>query len=1257
MKVGGAAGSSAFGAAILALFLLRGTATAPVGSTETGMGPGRAVAGQNAETQGKSFSKKWPDDGPWQASRKHFAGIWHEGDCPSYESEDAGGKNVASLDGVTLALKSGRQETSVSNPRERVWCIPSGEQVRAMIAIVPDPVHTHMALVFDRSVEAVQLAGEAVNYVVDRYWLPWEPETSGNNPLAQGKAHNASQPGLLMFRWNGDVDQSGEAGRKGKPGASGASVLYVFLVSDTSTAGINGDQFSKAVDYIQVVCGGTAGPECGSSSRIRIMGPTFSGSLSSLRRLTESKAPQLFTAYSGTVSSICALQHQHLLSAPSPECGEPPPAYAPVANLEFKKPLVNDTETAVRKFLGLLKDGRHIQCGDPPDVAILSEAATTYGGVSRLVEKKKSRKTTKEENKPTCNYASLSFPREISSLRNAYQSAGRQTPAADVANPGAVQSSLPFNLADRQPNNSDEPPDFSQPQGPLSKEAVLMDFAANLRRSQYKYIGIIGSNVLDVLFLASFLRTNCPDMRLFVLNSDLLFERNPDNAPFIGTLTIATYPLFGRNLTWTSPHSRLARLPFADQYEEGQYNAALLAMQEVVPPGLPQTPQANLYEFREPFTGSPDSFDPNSATLPLWVTVVGTGGFWPVQVIHDQKSGPESPGSALKLDDMDFSGAWKAVLAVLIALAFLHILVLLTASPVSPRLRDFAVGVVAGTQRLFFIQVASACLALCLAMACAPAWRYGLSAGGAVLAMAVAVPIAVGSLFIVCMRLNYVCRREMKELQNKPAGADRGHLRYTAFSLGVWVIAVLGGCLWWRLLGDSPSHYGFFFAYRAIHMATGVSPFTPTLPLFVAMYFWCICEIWRLRFNDQVRPRLNAGRGWPGAVTEDSIAHSVSHYWLNRNNLIGLILVFIVWLFFLDPISPFHLFEHYLFGRLYEALFCLVVSLMLSSGFRLGQIWTGLRRLLRELERSPIRYAFSRLKGESWSPIWQSGGQEDEWTNMARSFEVMKQIRLGDNALDPKLRKGIGSAETLEAIGSAETLRDTIVNLMNLRPGKRGAAPAVPRDGKGTAKPQTDREFFRLLQGYFSDIQVRLATVLNNALGVLQKHWDKHCYGDAGEGEQNDDNKVVVHCATEKPDEGAQQVRRLEEYVALRYVAFIRGTLGHVRHLLIFLAVSFSLVLLSLNIYSFEPHQSLVWSLTVIFGVIGLLAMGVLMEAYRNQILSRISGTKANELDLSFYVRVISLGAAPLFTLMATNFPSIGRFLLSFFQPGLEGLK
>lgn len=750
-----------------------------------------------------------------------------------------------------------------------------------------------------------------------------------------------------------------------------------------------------------------------------------------------------------------------------------------------------------------------------------------------------------------------------------------------------------------------------------------MDFADDMRREHYKYIGIIGSNVLDVMFLASFLRTACPDIRLFVLNPDLLFERDSDNAPYIGTLALGTYPMFGRNLSWTGGEERLPRLPFADQYEESIFNATLLLIKDIAP----HWSGADPYEMRAPFA-KPSG---DSGGLPVWLTVVGTGGFWPVQVIPSADSKSPDPQH---MTHSDFSGAWKAVIITLSAVAFLQIMVLLSASPLSSRLHDFAMAGPACSQRLFFINVGSSNLALCLGLAAAPAWRFGSDIEAILLSMIAA--LAIVALFFTCVRLHRLCRqrRPGRPVPLKILGLD-------ALYMAIWIMAVLGAYVWDRLLYGDPGNYGFFFAYRSIHLATGVSPLTPMLPLGLCMYIWSIFEIWRLRFNDSMRPRLASEIGCPGAETERLIAASVKNYFLDPKYLAAFFVFLVAWLLTLNPVHPFQLFEHPEFGYLYETWFALVVCLMLASGFRLGQIWGQVRKLLRELERSPVRRAFSRLKGENWSPIWQSGGQEEEWTNLSRSFEVLNQIKICDGSLDAKLG---------EAIQSAVDAREEIHGLLYPSRGQKDANLSPPPD----KLPKTREELIRRMQETFTQIQERMATVLNHALRVLQQYWSTHVLDSNESADQGSDKPEK----TPVPESTAtQSVLLLEKYVAIRYMAFIRAVLVHVKLLLIFLAISFSLMLISLNVYSFEPHQSLIWSFTAIFAVIGVTALAVLAEAHRNEILSRISGTKPNELGLSFYVRIASLGAAPLFTLLATHFPSIGRFLVSFFQPGLEALK
>ena len=46
--------------------------------------------------------------------------------------------------------------------------------VHFAIALVPDPVSTHLSLLFDRIVESTQQAVQDDNYSYDASWFPWE---------------------------------------------------------------------------------------------------------------------------------------------------------------------------------------------------------------------------------------------------------------------------------------------------------------------------------------------------------------------------------------------------------------------------------------------------------------------------------------------------------------------------------------------------------------------------------------------------------------------------------------------------------------------------------------------------------------------------------------------------------------------------------------------------------------------------------------------------------------------------------------------------------------------------------------------------------------------------------------------------------------------------------------------------------------------------------------------------------------------------
>jgi hypothetical protein len=1333
---------------MLAFLVLHGPTTAPRTQAAARQKPsGKSPISTNYDTSPPVSPAASDDERPWKASRDFFARTQSDDDCLAQASR-------AKRQGATPPKKENQsnKEDEPQKLRRSRWHIPCTEVVQAMIAVAPDPVHTHMALGFDRAIEAIQLAAGSANYVIDRYWLPWRwsaeasQDDSKSMQIPSGTLAREEQPGLLLFRWNGDSNEL-------RP-----KVLYVFVVAETATAGINGKQFGNAVDYWQQICSPPSSAQngCVDSSTIRIMGPTFSGSLASLRRLTDGKNQPHFIAYSGTLSSIDAARNQGLL--PESATTSPP-------NLLLKS-FVRDTESGICDFIAW-NQGVHRAWEKEERVAIFFEAATSYGGATS----KSNGSDGSKDNNNGCNYTTLRYPREISILRNAYQALGSTPPASADKAVSAVNPHLALNLADST-SGSDEPPEFSGTLSPLSKETVLMNIAEELRRRQYRNIGIVGSNTLDVLFLGAFLRKAVPDARLFTFGSDLMFEHGTDIVPYIGTLSVTTYPMIGRNLGWVGASSRNpGRLPFADQYEEGQYNAARRTIIEELFGGQP----SQLYEFQRPF---PNLSEP-SAQPPQWLTVVGNGGYWPVELLTGNMRGvtdggllasvPQDKGTALpQLDNRDLAGSWKVMAVLLSALAYLHIVIVLTAGPFTPRFRDFAFVSPAPGQRLFFIQLGAASLALTLAMLELPAYKF---AGRSQLIAQFLMAFAIAGLILasVALWINYVWRRrwEQKSSDSVSPASLCTIICEAGAPVLVWVLTLGLFCCWRSLFSSDASLYGFFLAYRSVHLATGVSPFTPIMILMAAIYLWSFFELRRLRFNDQFRPRLTlptpvdeSGRPRKNLTQDENIALAINKFFLSKSYIICLFLALAGWWLFVFLHQPFETVERWPFVVLCEILFSVVVVLMLSAGFRVSQIWSRFRRLLQELERSPECYVFSRLKGFSWTPIWRQGGENAEWVNMARSLEALRLLGNGESASEPNvlvmnslkhqiqtiqveiahltaLRHSVGVAlpappavadlhlavtdlrarlkfaftsplleaaieECCSKIDTLEKLRDlehselliesTLVDLQSLLEAglavlrllaARASAQDTVSGVKGLIKDlRNQREFLPAVGGIFQyrealeqpakqylavlfhrfgkdfrEVQVSFAAVLDAALDVLHR-WGSRFPRPLDDGEAEiDDKGNTPHLHAASVEARPRNLQHIEEYVALRYVAFIRGVLEHIRNSLLFLAISFSLALTSLNIYSFEPHQSLIWSFTGIFIMIAFSAVIMLMQIHRDHILSRITGTKPNELGIAFYVRTAAFGAVPALTLLATYFPSIGNYLLNFLQPGLQALK
>src|ERR1700686_5316177 len=151
----------------------------------------------------------------------------------------------------------------------------TGLRPKFIIATLPDPLHTHFSLLFDRLVEAIQDGAQDEGYKYDSSWLPWETEEPSLALLADQdtaddrKKDREDQPGILLFRAATRKNQS--------PRQRYQEGLFVFIVGEDPTDGIHRKQFKNTMDWIAALQ--TASKK---HSPVSILGPTFSGSFPSL---------------------------------------------------------------------------------------------------------------------------------------------------------------------------------------------------------------------------------------------------------------------------------------------------------------------------------------------------------------------------------------------------------------------------------------------------------------------------------------------------------------------------------------------------------------------------------------------------------------------------------------------------------------------------------------------------------------------------------------------------------------------------------------------------------------------------------------------------------------------------------------------------------------------------------------------------------------------------------------------------------------
>ena len=1169
--------------------------------------------------------------------------------------------------------KSGEWPTEAAANKH--WNVPGAEspRIQFLIATLPDPVHTHLALGFDRSIEAISKAVQASGYYFSRATMPWDVNEHGDSSdLRVRKIQSEYQdqredfPGLMIFK-----KSKSAAGA----GTDDSAYLFALVVTETPTGGIHKQQFQNALRMMEEIQGNA------SERTLYILGTTFSGSLGSLEDVLSNdpraqKIKNVIVRSGNTTSWGATCEFGQYLKKKDEEDFEKRADKLSGEKFGEEKrtrSFVTFQESddfalvKFREFIGL-------HGYKPEQLAILSEDETAYGGRPTVSPEQKG------DDHPPCFYAESSedkkilrlfFPREISQLRAAYQRDLLSQTSTDPTKQ-APRTTLPLNL-DPTGSDDDSVATFAKLQTPLSQESVLLSIVANLRKHHSQYIIVRATDSLDALFLCEFLRTAYPEGRLATMGTDLIFQRESDTSQLHGVMAISTYPLLpgidDLELRMESAGGETDHVDqvFPESYSAGVYNAVLsLLVAENNPSGanvqknglvkIPGevksgVPFADYEQYGWPqLAGEKSAPEPRPA---VWLTALGRSGYWPVALL-DQVSDPStdepsgtyqlrnlllsaSPNTAVKpsaaeIYKIPFPVPWNILWIFSFALLCCYSGMMAFPPPRSSEATaNFALAQDSlRNMHLFVIGVLQLSIQL-LFLYPGAVWGFQFRGTGWLI-----VPPLLG-IFILAVG-------GCKGLRMR--GSPTLSMAFAGCTAATLVIFLSLGVNWGEEIQTAEAS---FAAYRYVHLGSGVSPFVPLLLIFAGGLWsgwYSLAGTFLIGKRGPALPEASDFKrrsSLPktecmrlGSVCRErnaTLQKLLGPFSWDLRVYVPTIFALLGAIYILHFNEATNVLEGAAYRHLFSALFFVSVGLLLVLTFRIVVIWVEFHKLLRALENLPLRRSFDLLKGYAWKPLWKlagSTGVMDFYRLVAREVETLQQLK----------NSGPGDEMVLDEIKDVNECLDEICGLARPEGDEKNIVEAT-------------RKLEEELESKMEELHAKLATTSAATLEYLATKWKEEEYTPEAEAS----SQAPAAEGEEKIPKMDARTAGAERFVCLFFLNYILVVLRRVQTIILSIAGVFVFILMALNSYPFEPHLTLRTMLIFLFFLILGCVGFVYAQMYKDATLSRITDTKPGELGAEFYVRMAGFIVVPLLSLVAAQFPTVNTFLFSWLEPAMQALK
>jgi hypothetical protein len=1234
-------------------------------------------------------------------------------DCPAFvDVRDAKGLvargSIKTLVGQYLYGSSG-------NPKLRSGSQPQRlpPHLQFMVATMPDPLHTHLNLQFDRTIEAIQQAAQDEEYTYDSSWLPWkqsaEEYSSRSDEMDEEKdtLQRENCPGLVLFRKSTRLSAAQPSTEKPSqelynlPYEEG---LFVFLVAEKPTTGINRIQWDNALGWID-----KNGDSSSRGQGLRILGPTFSGSVPSVVRAVIDGSKKYPTTlpnvllYTGTIRGCSAYARlKEELSKP----GLPP-----VRTADFQE---NDAIQIDRYFEYLTRRGHALT-----EVAILSEDETAYGGLPDHPPDDRSRpRSTCDpgygvDNRPLHLY----YPRDISALRSAYEEQSIFA-ASDSSNTSHLV--LQPRAARSTHHDTDTVATFSGVNSALAQEAQMYGVVDSLRTHGIRFVILRSTSSLDQLFLTRFLHHSYADALIVTMGTDMLFGREVDSTEFRGVVALTSFPLLPRGQDWSTvveKAKRHAHRVFGSNSMEGSYLAARFLITD--PPADICQPQfgseppqylhlfkANIQDYAPPFWAFETSHSADPLIPSTWLAVVGRNGYWPLAVLKEPYKNPhpnpnnesapnlplisnlalvQAPATSklTKLSNnrpLSLSVAWKlvcewAVFSMLVH-AFaccrgwkyqnLSALIQFQPAPGNRQLTliTFGWGVLVTALVLMFRS--AACITRFLSCQDS-AWIWILAALASFGCVATALDIhrrffgtikpTLASSAQQTANTPQPTGRETPQESGRAARESARLLRHTrpkeywiAFPCLLLVLAVWAG---WSMFSNSDPNV-VPTAYRAVHLTSGLSPMVSLLVMLAGVYWWFWFTLSGLALLGQGRPLLPRLRG-SFARIGDEMARNIEGFAMPFPSPVGEKRIFYVF-----PLLFLGLQYWILHRSSADGLDLMLHSLESASFDRTLQVIFAIALGLLIVESAQLLSTWLALKRLLLAL---------NRTPLRRTFRALQGLSMHSlwsaSGTSSRSRYMIFSHQ-LEALNH---LRNVVQFLDALGHGSKKISAYLDRARDEARKfleslsetkgvkcaenpvPGADLAMINNRKSRRIRKEFRLCTEQVFQELILPQWRDEKKSLDLAEAGE----KLAADQALPLADN--EVTRRAEEFVCMSYVGYLQNLLGRMRTMALSILGLFAAIAFSLAFYPYTPRPAIVLCLLALLLIVASLVGLVYAGLARDETVSHITNTEPGALGWDFWTRIAGFIGVPLIGLVAAQFPGITDFLVSWIQPGLNAAK